>query len=60
VALSPQQVRALARALGLSMTAEDLAEVTHRLNGLLDALAPLEALPLDTVEPVPAPPDLPR
>jgi hypothetical protein len=60
VALSPQQVRALARALGLPMTAEDLAEVTHRLNGLLDALAPLEALPLDTVEPVPAPPDLPR
>jgi hypothetical protein len=60
VALSPQQVRALARALGLPMTAEDLAEVTHRLNGLLDALAPLEALPLDTVEPVPTPPDLPR
>lgn len=53
MALSPQQVRALARALGLPMTTEDLAEVTHRLNGLLDALAPLQALPLDTVEPVP-------
>ena len=60
MALSPQQVRALARALGVAMTAEDLAEVTHRLNGLLDALAPLQALPLDTVEPVPAPPELPR
>jgi hypothetical protein len=39
------------------MTAEDLVEVTHRLNGLLEALAPLAELPLDTVEPVPAPRD---
>ncbi|HEY7650658.1 MAG TPA: hypothetical protein VID04_16805 [Methylomirabilota bacterium] len=57
MALSPPQVRAVARALGLPMTAEDLVEVTHRLNGLLEALAPLAELPLDTVEPVPAPRD---
>ena len=50
----------MARALGLPMTAEDLREVTHRLNGLLDALAPLQTLPLDAVEPVPAPPDPPQ
>lgn len=42
------------------MTAEDLVEVTHRLNGLIEALAPLATLPLDTVEPVPAPRDLSR
>ena len=50
----------MARVLELPMTAEDLAEVTHRLNGLLEALAPLVALPLDTVEPVPLPRDLSR
>jgi hypothetical protein len=60
VALSRQQVSAVARVLELPMTAEDLAEVTHRLNGLLEALAPLAALPLDTVEPVPVPRDLLR
>jgi hypothetical protein len=58
VALSRQQVSAVARVLGLPMTAEDLVEVTHRLNGLLEALAPLAALPLDTVEPVPVLRDL--
>lgn len=58
--LTPEHVQGLAEALGLSLAAEDLAEVTHRLNGLLDALAPLQALPLDTVEPVPAPPELSR
>lgn len=42
------------------MTTEDLVEVTHRLNGLLEALAPLAALPLDTVEPIPTPRDLAR
>jgi hypothetical protein len=51
--LTPEQVGALAAALGFSVTAEDVAEVTHRLNALLEALAPLADLPLETVEPVP-------
>ncbi len=51
--LSPEQVLAMAEVLGLSMSAEDLAEVTHRLNALLDALEPLRELALDSVEPVP-------
>jgi hypothetical protein len=50
--LTPEQVGALAAALGFSVTAEDVAEVTHRLNALLEALAPLADLPLETVEPV--------
>jgi aspartyl-tRNA(Asn)/glutamyl-tRNA(Gln) amidotransferase subunit A len=55
--LSPGQVADLARALGLPVGEDDLDEVTHRLNGFLDVLGGLEALPLDTValDP-PAPP----
>jgi hypothetical protein len=55
--LTPDEVRAMAAALRLPMTAEDVAEVTHRLNALLDALAPLADLALDRVEPNPAPLD---
>jgi hypothetical protein len=33
------------------------AEVTHRVNAFVDALAPLAALPLDTVEPLPLAPE---
>lgn len=44
----------MATALGLPMTPEDLTEVTHRLNALLEALEPLGELPLDKVEPVPS------
>jgi hypothetical protein len=51
--LTTDQVGALAAALGLPVTADDLAEVTHRLNALIEALAPLAELPLETVEPVP-------
>jgi hypothetical protein len=51
--LTIDQVGALAAALGLPVTADDLAEVTHRLNALIEALAPLADLPLETVEPVP-------
>jgi hypothetical protein len=51
--LTTDQVGALAAALGLPVTADDLAEVTHRLNALIEALAPLADLPLETVEPVP-------
>jgi hypothetical protein len=55
--LSPAEVRALAVAVGLSLTDDDLAEVTHRVNAFVDALAPLAALPLDTVEPLPLVPE---
>jgi hypothetical protein len=50
-------VRAMAAALGLPVTDEDVGEVTLRLNALLDALGPLVELPLDTVEPNPLPLD---
>ena len=55
--LSAAEVRALAEALRLTMTSEDAAEVTHRLNALIDALAPLSALPPGGPEAVPAPVD---
>jgi hypothetical protein len=51
--LTQAEVAALANAAGLPMTPDDLVEVTHRLNAFLEALAPLAALPLDNVEPVP-------
>ena len=56
--LSADHVRELAAALGLPMTDEDVAEVAHRLNGFLQALAPLAELPLDAEEPVPMWPEL--
>ncbi len=56
VDLTPADVRALAAALGLAPSDDDLVEVTHRLNAMRDALAPLAALPLDTVEPAPPAP----
>ena len=55
--LTPDQVRALAEAAGLSLRDDDLAEVTHRVNAFVDALTPLAALPLDTVEPLPVAPE---
>jgi hypothetical protein len=55
--LAPEQVQALAAAAGLTMTPDDLAEVTHRLNAFLEALAPLADLPLETVEPAPFVPE---
>lgn len=51
--LTAETVAALAAALGLPVTPDDLSEVTHRLNALLEALAPLAELQLETVEPVP-------
>ena len=50
--LRPADVREMAGALGLSPTDEDIAEVTHRLNALLEVLASLADLPLDGVEPL--------
>ena len=55
--LAPAEVQALAAAFGLSLSGEDLAEVTHRLNAMRDALAPLGALPLLDVPPAPPEPD---
>ena len=54
--LTPAEVRALASTLGLTPTDEDLVEITHRLNAMRDALAPLAALPLTSVEPTPPTP----
>ena len=56
--LTTDQVGALAAALGLPITPDDVAEVTHRLNALIEALAPLAELPLEKVEPVPGLGDL--
>ena len=55
--LSQAEVHALARALALPLTDEDAAEVTHRLNAFIEALAPLAALRADDVEATPAPVD---
>ena len=54
--LSERDVRALARALELPLTDEDAAEVTHRLNAFIEALAPLGTLP-DVVDAPSAPVD---
>ena len=51
--LTTEQVGAFAAALGLAVTADDLAEVTHRLNALIEALSPLSELSLEAVEPAP-------
>lgn len=52
--LTPEEVAALARAGGLRLLPEDLPEITVRVNAFLDGLGPLDALPLDTVQPIPA------
>jgi len=51
--LTNGEINALAAALGLPVTPEDVTEVTHRLNALIEALASLADWPLETVEPVP-------
>ena len=51
--LTPAEVRAMAQSLGVAVSDDDLSEVTHRLNAFLEALAPLAALGLTAVEPVP-------
>jgi hypothetical protein len=53
-ALTPEQVATLAQACGLLVSAADLHEVTVRVNAFLDGLAPLDELPLDSVQPIPA------
>ncbi len=49
--LAPEDVRRLAASLSLSLTGDDVTEIAHRLNAFLDALAALDALPLEEVEP---------
>ena len=51
--LTASHVGALAAALGLSVPEGDLAEIAHRLNALLDALAPLGELALAEADPRP-------
>jgi Asp-tRNA(Asn)/Glu-tRNA(Gln) amidotransferase C subunit len=51
--LTTDHVAALAAALGLQISSEDLLEVTHRLNAVIEVLEPLAALQLETVEPTP-------
>jgi hypothetical protein len=55
--LTTDHVVALAAAAGVPLLPDDVVEVTHRLNALLDALAPLADLPLETVEPLASLPD---
>ena len=55
--LTESQVRALAQALDLPLSDDDAAEVTHRLNAFIDALAPLTELPPGGPEATPAPID---
>lgn len=55
--LTAAQVGALVAALGIPVAGGDVAEVTHRLNALVDALAPLRDLPLRDVEPLPVWPE---
>jgi hypothetical protein len=51
--LTPEQVRVQLAALGLTpVDAEDLDEVTHRINAVHEALAALEPPDLDGAEPV--------
>lgn len=49
--LAPEDVRRLAAFLSLPLTGDDVTEIAHRLNAFLDALAALDALPLEEVEP---------
>jgi hypothetical protein len=55
--LTPAEVAALAAAYGFHLAGEDLTEVTHRLNAMRDALAPLAGLPLENITPTPPSPD---
>ncbi len=51
--LAPEDVRRLAASLSLPMIGDDAVEIAHRLNAFLDALAGLDALPLEQGEPWP-------
>jgi len=55
--LTGVDVEAMGRALGLGIAADDLVEVTHRLNAFIEALAPLAELPAGGPEALAAPVD---
>ena len=55
--LGPEDVRRLAASLALPLIGDDSVEIAHRLNAFLDALAALDALPLEQVEPWPTLPE---
>ena len=56
--LTTSAVDAMLRSLGFSATAEDVEEITHRLNAFTSALEPLAKLDLDRAAPPAAPLDL--
>jgi hypothetical protein len=51
IPLSSSEVGALLRSLGFSVSAEDLDEITHRLNAFTSALEPLGRLDLEHAGP---------
>ena len=52
--LSPVEVRAQLRALGLApQDDDDLAEVTHRINAINEAVLALEHPDVDRIDPLP-------
>jgi hypothetical protein len=55
--LGPEDVRRLAASLSLPLIGDDATEIALRLNAFLDALAALDALPLERVEPWPTRPE---
>lgn len=55
--LGPEDVRRLAASLSLPLIGDDAEEIALRLNAFLDALAALDALPLERVEPWPTRPE---
>ncbi|MBI1737135.1 MAG: hypothetical protein HYR51_18340 [Candidatus Rokubacteria bacterium] len=55
--VTPEAVRTMAEAAGLPLSADDAAEVTHRINAFLHALGPLAALSLERVRPLPLDPE---
>lgn len=55
--LAPEDVRRLAASLSLPLIGDDATEIAHRVNAFLDALAALDALPLERAEPWPTSPE---
>jgi len=51
--LSPDEVKSLGRAVGLTIDAPLLTEVTYNLNALRDLLESVNPAGLDQVEPLP-------
>lgn len=53
--LTFEEVAALARAVGLVLSDDDLVEVTHRLNVIIPGVERISHPDLDTVAPIPFP-----